>query len=105
MNIWSLIYRISWIALIILGVILLAAMFWPQIRHYRELQRKEAALAADIRMEEEILKHLKAQQERLKSDPRFVEKIAREELKLAKPGETIFKFAEDEPQSFRPKPR
>ncbi|OGV47029.1 MAG: hypothetical protein A2X46_07615 [Lentisphaerae bacterium GWF2_57_35] len=76
-------------------------MFWPQIRQQQELQRKEAILEEDIRLEEEMIKHLKVQQERLRSDPRFVEKIAREELGYAKPDETIFKFVDDEPQTSR----
>ncbi|HBA83322.1 MAG TPA: hypothetical protein DCZ95_04425 [Verrucomicrobia bacterium] len=101
MNVWVLIYRIGWIALAVLIVIGVSSMFWPQIRQQQELQRKEAILEEDIRLEEEMIKHLKVQQERLRSDPRFVEKIAREELGYAKPDETIFKFVDDEPQTSR----
>ena len=36
-------------------------------------------------------------QERLESDPRFVEKIAREDLGYAKEGEIVFKFVEEAP--------
>lgn len=97
MNYWVMIYRIGWITLAILVVIAVIAMFVPQIKQYNELHRKEAALQEEIRLEEEIVKHLKDQQERLKSDPRFVEKLAREELGYAKPGETVFRFTDDEP--------
>jgi cell division protein FtsB len=101
MNVWVLIYRIGWIALAVLVIIGVSSMFWPQIRRQQELQKKEAMLEEDIRLEEELFKHLKDQQERLRSDPRFVEKIAREELGYAKPDETIFKFVDDEPQTSR----
>ena len=105
MNWWVFIYRIGWVALAILLVIALDSMFLPQVRQYEELRRKEALLQSDIRREDEITKHLKEQQERLKSDPRFVEKIAREELGYAKTGETVFKFVDDEPQTaVRPPP-
>lgn len=96
MNYWVMIYRIGWIVLAILVVVAVVAMFVPQIEQYNELHRKEAVLQDEIRLEEEIVKHLKDQQERLKSDPRFVEKLAREELGYAKPGETVFRFTDDE---------
>jgi cell division protein FtsB len=103
MNFWVLIYRVGWIALAVLVVVATIAMFVPQFKQYSELRRKEAALQDEIRLEEEIVKHLKDQQERLKSDPRFIEKLAREELGYAKPGETVFRFTDDEaPSSNRP---
>ncbi len=103
MNFWVMIYRIGWIALAILVVIAVIAMFIPQIRQYNELHRREAAIQEEIRLEEEIIKHLKDRQEKLRTDPRFVEKIAREELGYAKPGETVFRFTDDEaPGSSRP---
>ena len=92
MNFWVLIYRIGWVALGILLVIALVSIFLPQIMQYQELRHREAILQEDIRLEDEMLKHLKEQQERLKSDPRFVERMAREELGYAKPGEIVFKF-------------
>jgi cell division protein FtsB len=104
MNFWVLIYRIGWIALAILLVIAVTSMFLPQIKQYQELRRKEAVLQEDIRLEEDMMKHLKDQQQRLQTDPRFVEKIAREEFGFAKPGETVFKFVDEEPTT-NAKPR
>jgi cell division protein DivIC len=96
MNYWVMIYRIGWIALAALVVIAVTAMFVPKFKQYHELSRKNTALQDEIRVEEETLKQLKDRQERLKSDPRFVEKLAREELGYAKPGETVFRFTDDE---------
>ncbi|MFH0954283.1 MAG: septum formation initiator family protein [Verrucomicrobiota bacterium] len=104
MNFWVLTYRIGWIALGILLVVALVSVFLPQIRQYQELRHREAVLQSDIRLEEEMLKHLKQQQERLQSDPRFVERIAREELGYAKPGETVFKFLDDAAPTNRSQP-
>ena len=42
------------------------------------------------------LRLLKWKQEKLQEDPRFIEKIAREDLGYAKPGETVFRFEEAE---------
>ncbi len=50
----------------------------------------------DIQREAEQLRMLKLKQEKLQEDPRFIEKIAREDLGYAKPGETIFRFVDEE---------
>lgn len=102
MNFWVLIYRVGWGALGVLLVITLIAIFLPPVRQYQELRHREAVLQEDIRLEEQMLKQLKEQQERLQSDPRFVERIAREELGYAKPGETIVKFLDEGTASNRP---
>jgi cell division protein FtsB len=96
MNIWVMIYRFGWVAIGVLLVVLGISVFVPQIQHHQELRRKEAVLQEEIRMEEEILRHLKEQQDRLRSDPRFVEKVAREEFGYVRPGETVFKFVDQE---------
>lgn len=97
MNIWLFIYRASWAAIIVLSVILLLGLFMPKFREMRDLEEREAQLKEEVRLEQEMLRYLQLKQERLRTDPRFVEKIAREELGLAKPGETVFKFIDDPP--------
>jgi cell division protein FtsB len=101
MNIWSLIIRLSWAALAIIVVIALVRTFYPQVQRANEMQRQVEQAEEEVRLEKEMLQHLKAKQERLLSDPRFVERIAREELGLAKPGETVFKFLDDAPTNTR----
>jgi cell division protein FtsB len=101
MNIWVFLYRFAWTVLAILVVAALAAAIYPKVRQYRELQSREVKMREDVRLEEELEQHLREKRERLLNDPRFVEKIAREELGLAKPGETVFKFTDD-PQTNRP---
>ena len=95
--IWALIQKIAWTAIAILAVILLLAAFVPKIKQCQDLQKVEAQKAEELRIEQEIYDQLKQQQERLRTDPHFVERIAREEIGLAKPGELIFKFVDDEP--------
>jgi cell division protein FtsB len=95
MNIWVFLYRFAWSVLGLLLLFGLAAAFYPKVRQYHELQARHEKMEEEVRLEEELVKHLRDKQERLLSDPRFVEKIAREELGLAKPGETVFKFSDD----------
>lgn len=105
MNIWTVIIRASKAALVILGLIVAWHLFYPKFKLYRDLQQRESQLREDVRLEEDMLQLLKTKQERLRNDPRFVEKIAREELGLAKPGETVFKFVDDTPTNTRPRRR
>lgn len=102
MNVWTWAYRIGLLLLVILIAIGVVAIFAPQVEQYRELRRKEALLQEEIRLEQETLRHLQEQQQRLMTDPRFVEKIAREELRYIRPGETVFKFVDDEPATYPP---
>ena len=95
MNIWLFIYRFAWGLLGFLLLFALAYAFYPPTRQFNELKEKHAKLEESVQFEEEMLRHLRSKQERLMNDPRFVEKIAREELGLAKPGETIYKFNDD----------
>ena len=99
MNIWVTLYRMGWTALGILFVVGVAALFLPPLRQYQDLRQKKVALQEDVLQEEDMLNHLRKQQERLRTDPRFVEKIAREEWGYAKTNETVFKFVDDEPQT------
>jgi cell division protein FtsB len=92
MSIWVLIHRISLALIIAVALVWAWKLFYPQFKQTRELTTKKDAIELDILRDEETLKHLREKQQRLLSDPRFVEKIAREELGLAKPGETVFKF-------------
>lgn len=94
MNIWTAIYRISWITLGILIVVGILSMFWPQYRQYKEYQRREAILLEELREEQALLQALKEKQERFQSDPRFVERLAHD-MGLVKPDESIFKFMDD----------
>lgn len=103
MSIWTLMIRLSWAALVIIALTALWGLFYPKIQQYRDLRQQETQRREEVRIEEEMLRYLKAKQERLKSDPRFAEKIAREELGLAKPGETVFKFVDDPPTNARPR--
>ncbi len=99
MNIWAAIYKGGLIVIGLLTLVLVIWLFAPKIRSYYDLQRIESRRADDVRLEEEMLAHHRRQQERLRNDPRFVEKLAREEIGLAKPGELVFKFVDDETAS------
>lgn len=97
MDIWTFIIRVAWAIIAALTILLIVGLFYPKYRQMRELEARAAELEEEVRLEQEMLRYLQSRQERLRTDPRFVEKIAREELGLAKPGETVFKFIDDPP--------
>lgn len=95
MSIWVFMYRFSAALVIAVGLTWLVSIFYPQFRQINDLSARQRQLEEEIRQDEEVLKHLRLKQQKLLDDPRLVEKIAREQLGMAKPGETIFKFGDD----------
>ena len=96
MNVWKFIQRICLIAIVLLLVVIVWKLFLPQIDRQKEMRAQEAEVRKDIQREAEELRVLKQKQEKLQEDPRFIEKIAREDLGYAKPGETVFRFVYEE---------
>lgn len=90
------IQRFCQIAIVVLLIGIVVRLFLPLIARHKELRAREAELRLEIQQEAEALRMLRLKQVRLQEDPRFVEKIAREKLGYAKPGETIFRFVDAE---------
>ncbi len=59
---------------------------------YLELKEKRSHLVEEIKEIEARNGHLRSDARRLKEDPFYVEKHAREDLGMAKPGEYVFKY-------------
>jgi cell division protein DivIC len=87
---------IIWIyAIVFVAVGLLSGMFFFQThQEYTQLQREEAKTRLQIAHAEQRMKAQEQVLERLRSDPVFVKKIIREQLRYAKPSELIFRFEE-----------
>lgn len=96
MDYLKLIQRLCLIFSVVLVIGIVVRLFLPLIGRQTELRAREAELRLEIQQEAEALRMLRLKQERLQEDPRFVEKIAREKLGYAKPGETIFRFVDDD---------
>ncbi len=94
MSYWDVIYKSAWGILGILVIIGVLCLFLPKIRQHQEYQRREALKLEEKRIEEQLISHLKWQQEKFKTDPKFVERIAHEQG-MAWTNETIFKFVDD----------
>lgn len=96
MNFWRNLYRVFLVLAFLLAVVIAVRFFVPKFQEEQRLRRRLEEARADVQRTAETLRQLKLKQERLREDPRYVEKIAREELGYAKPGETVFRFVEEE---------
>jgi len=94
MNLWLTVYRAATVVFVGLVIIGLASLFLPKFRQLRARQREVARMEEQYRAREEAYQQLIQKEERFATDPRFVERVAREELGKAKPGEIIFRFSE-----------
>jgi len=61
---------------------------WSLKNEKLEIQNEINSLRSQIAM-------LEKEEERLKFDEKYIEKIAREKFKMVKPGERVFKVAEE----------
>lgn len=84
-----------WLTAIIGIGLVIGYIFWPQFMKYEELRRNEKSLELRVEAEESKNARLRHEEHSLRTDPQYVEKVAREKLGLVKPGEMIYKFEED----------
>src|SRR6266436_890547 len=92
LGIWSKLTRLVVFLLFLAGLLAVAVWYLPLIRQ-NERMRKEILRRDDqIQKAEEANKQLRTSIEALRSDPKAVERLARETLGYAKPGETVIRF-------------
>ncbi len=87
---------IRWKKSVLTGVLVVAALSWilffdtfSLLTRY-QLSSKEDQLKEDIERLEAQIRELESQIERLEKDPALIERIAREEYGMRKPGETVY---------------
>jgi len=92
LGIWSKLTRLVIFLFFIAGVLLVAVWYLPLIRHNERMRQETFRLDQQIQKQEELSKQLRASIDALRSDPRAVERLARERLGYAKVGETVIRF-------------
>src|ERR1041385_4458954 len=92
LGIWNKLTKLVILLLIIAGLLGIAGWYLPLI-HQNERMRKEVQrLEAPTRKELETQKPLNSSISALRNDPKTVERLTREQLGYAKPGETVVRF-------------
>lgn len=80
-------------ALVVIAILLLIAMWnLPLIEQNERMRADILRLQAQLKIEEAKSKQLQAQIDQLRNDPNAIERLAREKLGYAKPGETVIRF-------------
>lgn len=100
LGIWSkltLVVIFLLLAVVLLGV---ALKYYPVIKQNERMRKEVLRLDTQIQKEEEAGKQIKTSIESLRNDPKAVDRLARERLGYAKPGETVIRF--EEPITNRP---
>lgn len=81
---------------VILSFLVALAVFGKKgVIQLKDIQQKKAVLQAKVAKLEKENSELKENIGALRSDKREIEKIAREELDLVKPGEVVYQFIQE----------
>jgi cell division protein FtsB len=91
LNIWDKLTRVIIFLLLAAAVIGVALWYSPVIKQNERMRKEKLELDKKIAKEEETAKKLESSIKALQ-DPRTVERLAREKLSYAKPGETVIHF-------------
>ena len=92
LGIWSKLTQ-AVIALVAIAILLLIGMtYLPLIQQNENYRREIDRLDVEIQKQVETSKELQNEIDALRNDPKTVERLAREKLGYAKPGETVVHF-------------
>ena len=91
-SIWDKLTRVVIFLLLIAGVAGIGVWYFPLIQQNERIRKRVLELDLKVQKEMETKKQLTAALEAMNNDPKAVERLAREKLGYAKPGETVIKF-------------
>jgi len=91
LNIWDKLTRVIVFLLLAAAVLGIALWYSPVIKQNEAMRKDRLELDKKIEKELEVSKKLETSIKALQ-DPRTVERLAREKLSYAKPGETVIHF-------------
>jgi len=92
LGIWTKLTRLVIFLLVLAGGLSVGAWYLPLIRQNERMRQETFKLDTQIQKEEETSRQLKSSIDALRYDPKAVERLARERLGYAKPGETVIRF-------------
>ena len=91
-SIWTKLSRAIVLLLFLAGLLAVAVWYLPLIKQNERMRKEIMRKDAQIQQEKETGKQLAGSIDSLKHDPKAVERLARETLGYAKPGETVVRF-------------
>ena len=94
LGIWDKLTRVVVVLLLVAFAIGIGYLCVPLMQQNARMRQRNLELEAQVQREEDIARQLKASLDALRSDPKAIERLAREKLGYAKPGEVIIRFQE-----------
>lgn len=91
-TIWSKLTRLVYFLVLAAAALLVGLWYLPLINQNRAMREHILRLEPEIKRLEERAQQRRSSIESLRNDPQAVERLAREKLGLAKPGETVIHF-------------
>jgi cell division protein FtsB len=91
-GIWDKLSRAVLFLLFLAGLLTVGVWYFPLIEHNERARRESLRLESEIKKAEETGRSLRLSIESLRNDPKAIERMARERLNKAKPGETVILF-------------
>jgi len=101
LGVWDRLTKAIIVLLLLASVLGIALWYLPLIQRNERMRKEILALDEQIRREEQNYRRLRASLEAMR-DPRTIERLAREKLNYARPGETVIIF--DPPATNRLSP-
>jgi cell division protein FtsB len=90
-SIWEKLTKVVYFLLVIAGVLIIAVWYLPLIRQNERMRKEIVRLKEQIEKQETIARQTRTSIEAMKN-PKTIERLARERLGYAKPGETVIRF-------------
>jgi cell division protein DivIC len=91
-NIWATLVTVTQGLTVVVALAGLALFFLPVIQKTHQYQDEQASLRAQIEKAQDEQQEIKIETEHMKTDPAYVEHIARDRLQMGRPGEEIVHF-------------
>jgi len=92
LGIWSKLTKAA-VALVVVAFLMLVGMYYlPLIQQNQRMRADILRLQNELQKEQAKANELQAQINALQNDPNTIERLAREKLGYAKPGETVIHF-------------
>ena len=98
LGIWDKLTKAVVFLLIIAALLAVAVWYLPLIKQNERMRAEILRLEGEVTKEKKIAMRRKVAIEALRNDPETVERYAREKLGLAKPGETVTRFEDPDPE-------
>ncbi len=93
-SIWDKLTRVVICLLLVAGLVGIGVWYLPLIRQNERMRKVVLELDQKVQRELATKKQLSASIDAMNNDPKAVERLAREKLGYAKPGETVIKFGD-----------